>query len=289
MGLDEESDDKEIARTLAAIRRQRDFDDLQDEIAGRNNGRQARFLNAGQSSEQAKANRRRRQTQADTDMFYLALIESHSFGGYIADEIFDHKSDWQIFDIVMQIETKTGMGFEDYAARILGADAAQRLDGESDADYNRRILKALTDEMLEADGRIKAQYAGESLADIIRGDAAYRRIMQDLSRINRDGPSREAGALVTAYKKAGYATAELAGETVRHDAYKGSLREGQDEDADSALRGDALRGESDSFFDSGATIDDAAEAGKTQFNASAAEQQTTGNAQSTELAPNPKS
>jgi len=267
--LTDNSEDRDIANALAAAKRLRDFDDLQAEMSGIDIGRQARFLKNGEFSEQAKADKRKVQERIDADMFYLALINNNQLGGYIANEVFDSKSDWQIFDIVTEIETKTGMRFEYYTAKILGAEAAQRMDGESDADYNRRVLKALADEMLEADGSIKAQYADEPLADIIRGDAAYQKIMHDILQINREGPSHEASALVAAYKNAGYASAELGGEKVNNDDYKGDLRDGQDGDRDSSTYSMELTSESDSFLDSSDAIVQAADKGKTQFNSSA--------------------
>jgi len=285
VNLTDNSEDRDIARALAAAKRLRDFDDLQAEISGINIGRQSRFLKNGELSEQAKADKRKARERMDADIFYLALINSGQFGGYIANEVFDSKSDWQIFDIVSEIETKTGMRFEDYAAKILGTEAAQRMDGESDADYNRRVLKSLADEMLEADGSIKAQYTDEPLADIIRGDAAYQKIMHDILQINREGPSREASALVTAYKNAGYETTELGGEKVNNDDYKGDLRYGQNGHRDVATGQKTSIDRSNNFLNADSAIAKAADTGKTQFNASAVKPEHADHVQTVDLIP----
>ena len=250
MSGDRFSDDfNEHSKMLRGMRRQQDFDDLQAEMSGINNGRQARFLNAGSASDQAQEESRRAQERENADMFYLALMREQQFGGYIASEVFDGKSDWQIFDIVAQIETKTGLSFEDYAADILGAEAAQRLPDETDESYNRRVLKLLAEEMLNADGSIKARYADDPLAEIIRNDDAYKQIMEDVAHINMNGPSEAADKIVTAHKEAGYASAELSAEHIAHDPYKTDLRDGQNGHRDSSTFSSELNAESDGFFD----------------------------------------
>ena len=59
--IDGEFPDKNIDRTVSEVRRARDFDDLQNELASRETGRISRFL--GENSQNAKASQRRKSQQ----------------------------------------------------------------------------------------------------------------------------------------------------------------------------------------------------------------------------------
>lgn len=270
---DNDDQDIEARRRLAAQeRRARDFDDLGNEQAGRDTGRRQRFLTTADHTDGADGREDDRRSGSRDLSFYLDLIATGGFAGHIADEIFDTKGDAEIADIVGRIEAKTGKSFKDYAAGILGPEGAKRLPDESDADYRRRILKALTEKILDPrTGRVKPEYADDPLAAIIVSEAAYQRIMEDTARVDYAGSGPEAEALVEGLKSAGYESAELAAHHVESDLHKGSLREGQDGHSDVDLNTDNAVARNDSFFGTPSRIRQAAEAGRAEFNDKASE------------------
>ncbi len=248
MPFDEERD---IAQTAHLQRLEQDRDDLNKEIAGQNGNRASRFLTNVSSDGDTKDEKRKKAVQTDRDAFYLALMSDGAFGGFIVDEVFGGKSDADIADIVAEIEAKSGLSFTDYATNILGPEAAQRNPNESDADYRRRIVMALAEEMIDpVTGEIKAQYADDPLADIILRDAAYQRIMGQVAHLNSGVPDIEIQNAAADLKQAGYANTKHAATHVRDDAAVGELRDGQGGQAAKAadVEQNFLKGQK--FFDS---------------------------------------
>ena len=270
VSLDEESGDNEYSEKSEADKRRRDLEDYHHEMSGLETGRAKRFGN-DRSLDQSGTSRRKRQAYADTDAFYLALINSNELGGFIASEVFGGKNDAEITDITAQIEAESGIKFGEYAKGILGPDGAARRPGESDIEYQRRMLHALADEMIDPQtGRIKAQYANDPLAKILRDDATYQRILRDVSQINRDSPSATADQIILNHKEISYATAEASGEHVKIDTYKSDLRDGQDDHRDVAINSSSINSESDSFFGREDITAQASEAARIEFNNTAA-------------------
>lgn len=185
---EQNTDFDELTKRADEMKRTEDQRDLQHEIAGVDTGRNSRFITEAANSQKSLSEKRRAQQMADNDAFYIALMQDGAFGGFVASEVFDGKSDVEIADIVTEIETKTGLSLEDYAADIIGVEASTRRTGESDADYKRRIIKAVAEEMVDPmTGQIKAQYADDPLADIIARDGTYQAIMNDVAHINLTG------------------------------------------------------------------------------------------------------
>lgn len=147
-------------------------------------GRRA-LTSAAATMQASTAAEKRSKQDADDWAFYLNLIQNGQVGHYIADEIFDNKSDWEIFQIVAEIEAATGDSFENYAKSILGEDnVPERFDGESDAEYQRRVLKVITAEILDPNtGQIKPQYADDPVAKIVAREEPYQRTVAKTAEI----------------------------------------------------------------------------------------------------------
>lgn len=109
----------------------------------------------------------------------LALLESGQYGAYIASAVFDSMSDEEITDFVAEIEAKTGKPFEEYAKEILGDAMPKRNEGESEADYQRRVAKELTEEMLDTSDpnniRFKPGYEDDPVAGFLKKNEEYNK------------------------------------------------------------------------------------------------------------------
>ena len=198
-------------------------------------------------TEQDKRKKSARQFLADLQR----IIEDGKLTAEIINRVVASKSDAQIADMVNEIEAKTGLTLQEYAAGILGADEALRRPGESEADYNRRIISAVAVEIIDpATGRIKKQYQDDPLAQIIMADEAYRDIMEQVEFINSNDADADADAdrLVRKFADAGYEKVELAGHHVVADEAKSDLRYGQKNQRDAEFSGDAEAQESEGFF-----------------------------------------
>ncbi len=264
-------DDRDIAKVAAEKTRAEDRDDLQHEIGGQDTGRNPRFLAVHGNEDDGKSGKRGKRARADMDAFYLALMNDGAFGGFVAEEVLGGKSDAEISDIISEIEANTGQSFTDYASSILDPDAVERRPEESDADYNRRIVIALAEEMIDpVTGKIKSQYADDPMAQIILRDAIYRQIMEDVAHINLSGTGPDADAIVAMHREAGYESAELAGHHVDGDGHKGDLRDGQNQHADQKYHQASSVEANAGFFGSMDSTAQASEAGKQAFNNSAA-------------------
>jgi hypothetical protein len=143
------------------------------------------------------------------DAFFLHLIQEGNLAVFAAGTIFGGMSDDDINACVAEIEAATGMPFDDYARDILGKDMPEREPGESDADYHRRVLTALGEEMLEQDPdtgelRVKPQYADDPTAQIIKRNETYKAIQATgkdfqakFETAQKLGDFREQGAILT--------------------------------------------------------------------------------------------
>ena len=136
-----------------------------DEVFGIHDGLMAR---SGHFSEHQRKliERLKGEGRADNGFNILLLdaLQNNALPTFIADQVFDGMSDDDITTLVADIEDKTGRPFEAYAKDILGDDLPERNAGESDVDYQRRVLKELTEEMLNPDGSVKSEYADDPLA-----------------------------------------------------------------------------------------------------------------------------
>ena len=221
------------------------------------------------------------QKRADKDAedwaFYLNLIQDGQVGHYIANEIFDNKTDWEIFQVVAEIEAATGDSFENYAKSILGEDnVPERIDGENDADYQRRVLKAITAEILDPHtGQVKPRYADDPVAKIIRDDKAYQHTVAKTAeienRLNRgDITLKEAKQEVLEDSQGQFSVGDVHASKAKNSEIIKTAKESQDIITDKEVYSAALQSESDEFFGDAFVVDNkiaqVSEAAKHKFN-----------------------
>ncbi|MEL7444340.1 MAG: hypothetical protein AAGK02_00830 [Pseudomonadota bacterium] len=254
--------------TQAALNRAREEDrvDLHHAMDGIQAGRSGRheMAAAPQSTEQD----RKREDAVQAFLRTLeAIIRDGELNNLVAETVFAAKSDAEIADIVLRIERETGQSLTDYAATILGHTAAQRKPGESDADYNRRMIMAVAGEIIDPHtGQIKPQYASDPLAQIILSDTAYQKIMVEVEQVNRSGPGADSDAVVAQHRDAGYESSELSGHYVEDAGYKNELRGGQKGHRDTDLSDGRAETESETFFGAKNAMKDVSRAARRSFN-----------------------
>ncbi len=124
-----------------------------------------------------KSGEKRAARQAYKEALLATLMDQGGLPAYIADQVFGQMDDQEIAEVVEDIEAATGMEFQDYAATILGEEDAQFQPGESLEDYRRRILDAITLEVLGPDGKVRPQYANDPVAGIILDNENYHEAM----------------------------------------------------------------------------------------------------------------
>ena len=239
-------------------------------------GRRA-LTSAAATMQTSTASEKRAEKDAEDWAFYLTLIQDGQVGHYIANEIFDNKSDWEIFQIVEKIETATGDTFENYAKSILGQDnVPERLDGENDEDYQRRVLKAITAEILEPHtGQVKPRYANDPVANIIRDHKAYQKTVAKISeienRLNRgDITLKEAKQEVWEDSQEQFSVGDVHASTAENGEIIKTAKETQNVIRDEKVYSDALQSESEDFFGdtfvTNVKIAQVSEAAKIKFN-----------------------
>lgn len=244
-------DEREVARRAEAKKRERDNHDLNAEHAGQNTGRMARFLPREARAAHEGTKKRSKRAQADRDAFFLALMNEGALGGFIVDEVFSGKTGAEIAAIVAEVEDQTGLTFSDYAASVLGAEAAQRKADESEEDYHRRIVMALAEEMIDpVTGSIKPEYSDDPFAEIILRDARYQQIMDDVAHLDATMSAGSKDHLFQKISEGGYSDSKHAAMAVRDDGVAAELRDGQANQTDEALNSDGKLAESQSFFGS---------------------------------------
>ena len=131
-------------------------------------GRRVAFA-ARAARERYEKNEEKRRKE-DLEVMILTMMLDGDFSAYLSDQVVDNMSDAEISAFVDRIEQVTGKSLEDYAAELLGEENAQRKPGESDADYKRRIVKAIHKEVMDVsvdpDGNpvpnIKPKYADDA-------------------------------------------------------------------------------------------------------------------------------
>jgi len=164
-----------------------------------------------QGSAQEQAERKAKEQYEDA--LFLALLNNGDLDNYVAENIFGGMSDFEIAEVVSAIEAETGLSFEDYAENILGDDMLERSPGENDADYHRRVLTAVADEILEDDLSIKAGYENDPLVKIIKRDAIFQDAKAFVDQTNELVPvhaTSDAETTNTVIEKAGegYSTSD---------------------------------------------------------------------------------
>jgi len=111
---------------------------------------------------------KRGKEQSDT-AFFLTLLNNGELDSYIAGEIVDAMSDADVSALVADIEAQTGQSFEEYAQDILGDELPERMPWENDIDYQRRVIEAVADAVLEDDLSIKPGFENDPVARFVNG------------------------------------------------------------------------------------------------------------------------
>ena len=153
-------------------------------------------------AEAAQAAMRRNETaekeekERAKDSFLLALLANGDLDLWVAENIFGSMNDEEVMDLVSIIESETGMSFEDYARNILGDDMPERRPGESDADYNRRVLTAVGDVVLEDDLSIRPGFENDPLARFIQGHEITKNTREAISNLDEQATVHGAKAVI---------------------------------------------------------------------------------------------
>lgn len=227
---------------IQAARARKEIDDIQH---GQKSGSDAnsRLTSAAASKEMQGAAQDKAEKEAkerEEDALFLALLNNGDLDNYVAENIFGGMSDFEIADVVSAIEAETGLSFEDYAENILGDDMPERAPGESDADYHRRVLTAVADEILEDDLSIKAGYENDPLVKIIKRDAIFQDAKAFVDQTNELVPAHatpDAGTTNTVIEKAseGYSVSDTLGRDLENDTLSGAGTGVQDNSRDSVV------------------------------------------------------
>lgn len=120
-----------------------------------------------------KANERRAKRET-SDALFVELLRLGELDTYVAETFVAAMNTARLHETIDLIEDETGQAFEDYALAILQADMPDRQPNETEDDYHRRVLTAVTDAILNDDLSIKPGYEHDPLARIIRADALYQ-------------------------------------------------------------------------------------------------------------------
>jgi len=197
---------------------------------------------------------RERAKDKSSDLFLLDLINRGEFGEYLGDKIFGGMSDEEIRDVVADIEAKTGMTFDDYASEVLGDDMPKRVPGQSDEDYQRRVLKVITDQMIGPDGKVKAKYDDDPVADIIKGDKDYKRavnITRDAdAEAKLEGETEELTTRIADAALVDGASADAIEDATENEVFRTVAQNVRHEQFDSEADGNEATNLTSNFFDS---------------------------------------
>lgn len=201
-----------------------------------------------QDSRDATAERKAKQQISDA--LFLELLRSGDLDTYIAENVFGGKSDAEITDIVAMIEAETGQSFESYSRNILGNDMPTRSTGESDVDYNRRVVIAVSSEILDGQGNVLPQYENDPLAKYIKREASYIELIERRDGLNAVNPNNIAPAIeakteVGNLAAANYDSSDLLGDGLNNSTLSGIGTDIQDRTTDTSM--EALTDNSSGF------------------------------------------
>ena len=177
---------------------------------------------------------------ANSDLLLIDAYFNGCVGECIAREVFDNMSDEEIDACVIEIEQETGQSFEEYAKTKLGDDMPDRLPNEDDADYQRRVLKAITVEITDPKtGKIKPEYQDDPTARILTRNGKYQDIVRKVEGYNAKMDAavnsgdleaqQEISDDVRADAEQGYGVSRTTSGEVKHETVKEASADVQDE------------------------------------------------------------
>lgn len=228
----------------------------EDDLAGQKSGNRENMLLSSAAATKDAQDTRTDKAEQDSkrqydDAMFMALLNNGGLDSHVAGNTFGGMSDEEVLDVVAEIEAETGKNFEDYAKDILGDNMPERVSGESDADYQRRVLIAVGEEVLEEDGiTFKEGYENDPVARIIRRSEVYKDTLEFTDQMNAATPANavatsEAAQAVETKSDEGYVVADIVGDNLENDALKGTARDAQENGADATL--DALSSNAGGF------------------------------------------
>ena len=173
----------------------------------------------------------------EDDFILLALIEQGRVGAYVAGQVVDKMSDAEINTFVERIEAVTGETLETYATRLLGKAVAERRDGETDADYRRRMVDAIHAEVMEvaidSEGnpvaRIKDKYASDPYIRDIFTEGMFQKYRSELNKIENDP---DAARKIRDFSERSYDAGDAVRSALKRDELAEDARRMQDVQAD---------------------------------------------------------
>ncbi|RMA40896.1 hypothetical protein D9R08_17195 [Rhodophyticola porphyridii] len=192
--------------------------------------------------------------RANDTAFYVMLLAENGVGGFISGQFFGGMDDDEALSFGRRMEEETGRSLEDWAEEILGPEAAERHDGESEADYIRRVGRDVLDAITDDDGDLLPEYADSAIGNFFLGEYEYQRILGEV--MPQVQAARASGMTIE------QAEAELRAEGVmdgglRVEFAAAVAAEGDDQELYIALEDDRELG---SDTDLGTTVDVAANA-----------------------------
>ncbi|MBL4808286.1 MAG: hypothetical protein JKY31_13540 [Rhodobacteraceae bacterium] len=137
--------DKDLKRTVSEIRRAGDFDDLQNELAGRETGRNQRFLGKG-NTETQEARRRKPQDQLEQTLLQLLLQNDPIYAVQYGS----------VMDLLGRAETVTDIALAQAEADLALAQEAvsMTLDRANKLPDGTAIFKDRNGSVWTADGQL---------------------------------------------------------------------------------------------------------------------------------------
>ncbi len=134
---------------------------------------------------ESKAQKSERESRrADETAFFLALMQNGGMADYIGEQMFGGMNDDEVFDYSARMVAETGKSIQDWAAEILGDEAAQQRASESNADYHRRlhsdVLAAIKDPNT---GEFLPEYSDHPLASFTREQQEYKDVMNEMTTV----------------------------------------------------------------------------------------------------------
>jgi len=225
-------------RVHAEITAAKSREQHEDDLAGQKSGNKENMILASaaasidaKDAKSAKAEQDAKQ-QYD-DILFAALLNAGDLDNYVAENTFAGMTAVEIADVVSQIEAETGQSFEDYAKNILGEGMPERGANESEADYHRRVLTAVADEVLNDDLSFKAGYENDPVARIVRRSEVYRDALEFVEGVNNN-LSAVATQAVADKAAEGYAVSDVMSAALDSDELAGLSRDAQNEMRDAS-------------------------------------------------------
>lgn len=118
--------------------------------------------------------------RANDTAFYIMLMADNGVGSFISGQFFGGMDDDEALSFARRMEDETGRSLEEWAEEVLGPEAAERHEGESEADYIRRVGRDVLDAITDDDGNLLPEYADSAIGNFFLGEYEYQRILGEV-------------------------------------------------------------------------------------------------------------